>query len=417
MQPMIRRRPCESKLMEQRFAFDSKLKMATIITFAVGFLLLVIGYFAANGGGPAADSRLWSSLLFSNLFFTWIALIGGFFVAAFGLGYSGWHTLFKRIPEAMAHYIFFGIPIILLIYLLAKQDIYEWTIPEIVASDGLIQFKGWWLSNKMYIGFTLFWFLTMGGAFYLLRRNSVRLDQTGDYKLFNKSFVIAALFCFFFAIMNSVSTWHWVMSTEPHWYSTLYGWYLFASALVTGFAVMILMLLFLKGRGYLPRLNTSHIHDLGKFLFAFSVFWTYLWFSQHMLIWYANIPEETIHYEYKYANHKFTFFLVLIMNFFIPLLVLMSRDAKRNFSTLIVVACVIIIGHWLDFFLMIRPGTDRLAGHKIHEAVVQHIGLMEVGAFLFFGGLFTYVTFSALASANLTPMNHPFEQESVEHHI
>jgi len=401
--------------MEERFIFNSRLKMIAGLAAVVGLVLLLIGYFTSDSTG--ALSRLWSTLLFNNLFYTWIALIGGFFVAAFGLGYSGWHTLFKRIPEAMGHYILIGIPIVLLIFLLGGKHIYEWTDHHLMETDGLLHAKKWWLNNKMFVGFTLLWMLAMGGFFMLLRKNSTNLDKNPSYKIFGNSFVIAAVFLFFFAIMNSVSTWHWIMSTEPHWYSTLYGWYVFASSLVSGIAVMTLILIYLKSLGYLPRLNTSHFHDLGKFLFAFSVFWTYLWFSQHMLIWYANIPEETVHYLYKYENHKIIFWVTLFMNFVLPLLILMSRDAKRKMGTLALVSIIILVGHWMDFFLMIRPGVDKFLSHHIHEKVVRQIGLMEIGGLLLFGGIFTFVVFTALAKAPLTPLNHPFEQESVEHHI
>ncbi len=403
--------------MEQKFTFNSKAKTVSIALIIIGLVLMALGYFTGHGH---EQSRLWSSLLFNNLYITWIALLACFFVAAFGLGYSGWHTIIKRIPEAMAHYIIPGIIIILLIFLLGGKHIYEWVDKDIVAVDGLLQKKSWWLNKGMFIGFTLLWLITLGGGFYFLRKNSVRLDQTGDYNIFNRSFAISAIFLFFFAVANSVSTWHWVMSTEPHWYSTLYGWYLFASSLVAFVAVLILVLIYLKQNGYLPRVNESHFHDLGKFLFAFSIFWTYLWFSQHMLIWYANIPEETIHFKNLYDNYGFPFWLVLILNFFIPLIALMSRDAKRNLNRLAVVSAVLIFGHWIDFFLMIRPGVDKLNAHHDHVPLSETataIGPLELGAFLFFGGIFLYLTFTALTKANLVPVNHPFERESVEHHI
>ncbi|MBX2846615.1 MAG: hypothetical protein KTR13_10430 [Saprospiraceae bacterium] len=399
--------------MEQRFVFGNKAKTFAGILAVAGLVLFLLGAFTTEH----TAQRAWTSILFNNLFFTWIALIGGFFVAAFGLGYSGWHTLIKRIPEAMGHFIVPGIIMILVIFVLGGKHIYEWTDHHVIEQDGLLQVKQWWLNSKMFILFTLGWLAAMGGMFYLLRRNSVKLDETGDYRIFNKSLVISAVFCFFFAVMNSVSTWHWVMSTEPHWYSTLYGWYLFASSLVSGIAVMTLILIFLKRQGYLPRVNMNHFHDLGKFLFAFSVFWTYLWFSQHMLIWYANIPEETVHFRYLYDNHGFLFFFSLILNFLIPLIVLMSRDAKRNLNTLMFVSCVILLGHWIDFFLMIRPGADKFLSHHKHEHIVQSIGITEIGAMLMYAGIFIFVTLWALTKANIVPLNHPFERESVEHHI
>lgn len=413
--------------MEQKFVVTNKIKGLAGILAIVGIVLAVIGALTTSHG--FGQARFWSSLLFNNLFFTWIALIGAFFVAAFGLGYSGWHTLIKRIPEAMAHFIFIGLPIVLVIFLLGGKHLYEWTISDIVSHDGFLQAKTWWLNNKAFIFFTLLWIITMCFGFYKLRQNSILLDESGNYKVFSQSLVLSAVFLFFFAIMNSVSTWHWVMSVEPHWYSTLYGWYLFASSLVSGIAVMVIILILLKRAGLLPQVNLNHFHDLGKFLFAFSVFWTYLWFSQYMLIWYANIPEETIHFKYLLENHKFLFTLAFLLNFPVPLLILMSRDSKRSLNTLLFVSCVILLGHWIDFFLMVRPGVERFAnhlnhmnGHDSHGAehakdVVMSIGLLELGIGVTFAGVFIFVVSWALTKANLVPQNHPFEKESIEHHI
>lgn len=409
--------------MEQTYNISDKLKRTAGILAIVGLVVALIGVFTTKGDYQA--SRFWSSLLFNNLFFTWIALIGAFFIAAFGLGYSGWHTLIKRIPEAMAHFIFIGLPMILFIFFFGKKHLYEWTHSEIVSVDGILSAKTWWLNDGTFILFTLIWIFTMCFFFFRLRQNSLKLDQTGDYKIYSNSLVLSAVFLFFFAIMNSVSTWHWVMSVEPHWYSTLYGWYLFASSFVSGIAVMVIILILLKRAGFLPQVNLNHFHDLGKLLFAFSIFWTYLWFSQFMLIWYANIPEETIHFKYLLENHKFLFYLALILNFFVPLLVLMSRDAKRNLGTLLFISVVILFGHWIDFSLMIRPGTDRLLSHHLHtehlieetEHATMGLGLTEIGIAILYIGVFAFVTAWALSKAPLIPQNHPFERESIEHHI
>lgn len=389
-------------------------KWAGIIAI-VGLALFIIGFL--TGDKEATSMRFWTSLLFNNLFFMWIAIAAGFFITAFALGYSGWHTLIKRIPEAIGHFMLIGLPLMLVIFLGGKKHIYEWTHKDIVAHDGFLQAKSWWLNEPTFIGFTILWILGIGGFFLLVRKNSLKLDLDGHYKTFGKSFVLAAGFLFFFAVGNSVSTWHWVMSTEPHWYSTLYAWYLFASALVSMVAVMVITLALLKRAGYLPYVNINHFHDLGKFLFAFSIFWTYLWFSQHMLIWYANIPEETIHFQYLYENHGWLFWGSWALNFIIPLLVLMSRDAKRNIGTLLFVSVVILVGHWIDFFLMIRPGTEKLLSHELHEKVSTTIGTMEIGIGLAFLGLFVFVIAWALSKASLIPLNHPFERESIEHHI
>lgn len=407
--------------LENRFQPTAKGKQIAGVLAIVGIVLLLIGIFTTQGEFRA--TKFWSSILYNNLYFTWIAISAAFFITAFGLGYSGWHTMIKRIPEAIGHYMFVGLPLILVIFFLGGKYVYEWTDPHVREIDGIIQAKSWWLNNTTFIIFSLIWIVSLCYFFWLVRKNSTSLDKTGDYKIFSKSLVLSAGFLFFFAVANSVSTWHWVMSTEPHWYSTLYAWYLFASALVSMVAVMTIVLALLKKAGYLPYVNLNHFHDLGKFLFAFSIFWTYLWFSQHMLIWYANIPEETIHFEYLYNNHGFLFWFSFVINFFVPLIVLMSRDAKRKVSTLLFVSVVILIGHWIDFFLMIRPGTEKFLSHHLKEThpeigtVVMQIGLTEIGIALAFIGLFSFVIMWALGKANIVPLNHPFEKESLEHHI
>ena len=124
-------------------------------------------------------------------------------------------------------------------------------------------------------------------------------------------------------------SWDWIMSIDPHWFSTLFGWYVFASMIVSGVTTIALITIYLKSKGYLEFVNDSHIHDLGKFMFGFSVFWTYLWFSQFMLIWYSNIPEEVTYFMTRIEDYNLPFFGMVVMNFIFPLLILMNSDYKR----------------------------------------------------------------------------------------
>ncbi len=397
------------------FSISNNLKKYAGMAAIIGLAVFVVGLLIGNQ--DFRSMRLWSSLLYNDLYFTWIALSAVFFITAFRLGYSGWQVLIQRVPEAMGFFMLIGLPLILIIFFLGKHSLYEWTHENIVAHDGFLTSKKWWLNKNMFIGFTLLWIFSLSLSFLRFRNNSIKLDSNGEYSTFAKSFVLAAIFLFFFAVGNSVSTWHWVMSVEPHWYSTLYAWYLFASALVAAIGVMIITLVLLKRSGYLPYVNLNHFHDLGKLLFAFSIFWTYLWFSQHMLIWYANIPEETVHFKHLWKNHGFLFWGSVVLNFIIPLITLMSRDAKRNLNTLVFASIVILIGHWVDYFLMIRPGTEKLLSHEIHQNVVTQIGFVEIGLGLLFAGVFAYVIAWALSKASIVPLNNPFEQESIEHHI
>lgn len=206
--------------------------------------------------------------------------------------------------------------------------------------------------------------------------------------------------------------WDWVMSIEPHWYSTLFGWYTFASWHVSGMAVLALTLVFLKDKGLLGHVNANHLHDVGKFMFAFSIFWTYLWIAQYLLIWYANIPEEGIYFIERVrgfdGQYKGVFFLNLFINFVFPFLFFMTRDAKRTPIFLKVGASAILIGHWLDFYLMVMPGTVGANGG---------FGFMEFGLVLTFASTFILVVSKAIASAPIVAKNHPMLQESAHHDI
>ncbi|MBW3546245.1 MAG: quinol:cytochrome C oxidoreductase, partial [Bacteroidetes bacterium] len=246
--------------------------------------------------------------------------------------------------------------------------------------------------------------------FLKLKKVAYEEDLEGGVEKWNKLRGLSAIFIVFFAVSSSMAAWDWVMSIDPHWFSTLFGWYVFASWWVSGIAAITLILVLLREAGYLKIVNANHLHDLGKFMFAFSIFWTYLWFSQFLLIYYANIPEESIYYIERLASDHFApvFFINLFLNFAFPFLVLMTRDAKRHAIFLKIVCSVILFGHWLDFYLMITPGVLRESGG---------FGLMEIGLILVYAAAFGFVVMTALSKIGLIQKNHPMLQESMHHHI
>jgi len=225
----------------------------------------------------------------------------------------------------------------------------------------------------------------------------------------------------------------------------MFAWYSGASWFVSMIALTILVLVYLKSKGYYEQVTDEHIHDLGKFLFAFSIFWTYLWFSQFMLIWYANVGEETVYFRTRYDHYPVLFYGNLVINFLVPFFVLMRNDTKRKFGSVGIVAGIVLFGHWWDYFLMIKPGalhtahelggahgagahghaTEHAGGHG--EATVAHAsefvsgftlpGLLEIGVFIGFLCAFLYFTYSVLAKTKLVPERDPYLAESLHHHV
>ena len=220
----------------------------------------------------------------------------------------------------------------------------------------------------------------------------------------------SAIFLVFFAVSSSIGAWDWVMSIDTHWFSTLFGWYLFSSWFVAGLAAMTLLTILLKEMGYLEVVNVNHIHDMGKYVFAFSIFWTYLWFSQFLLIYYANIPEESVYFVERLHSETYGmfFYLNLILNFFLPFFVLMTRDSKRHSIFLKLVCTLVIFGHWMDIFLMVQPGVLGINGG---------IGFMEIGMLILYASVVGFVVLIGLSKQNLVSKNHPMLEESYHHHI
>jgi hypothetical protein len=244
---------------------------------------------------------------------------------------------------------------------------------------------------------------------YAIVRTSRRQDTDGDVSHTRKNIRLSAGFLAVFAISFSFAGVDWFMSLEPHWYSTIFGVYHFAGLILGGLAMITILAIWLERRGPLRGILTKeHLHDLGKLLFAFSTFWMYIWFCQYMLIWYANIPEETSYFTSRVRGFWWPVFLLnFLLNWAVPFVVLLSVRAKRNSSTLLEVCWTILAGRWVDLYLMIFPPL-------VGEYPV--FGVWELGFLLGSGGLFGLVLFKALRSASLVPVNDPYLAESLHYH-
>jgi len=356
----------------------------------------------------------WANLLLNAFWFTAISLAATFFVAVHYVGEGGWHTGFKRVPEAMGQYLPIGSGILLLVVLAGYfhiHHLWHWLDPEVQANDVIYNTSGKkvWLQNEFWLIRTLVY---LGGWIFFankLRSLSLKEDLEGGMANHKLAYQWSAGFLVFFAVTSSTSSWDWLMSLDFHWFSTLYGWYIFAGFFVSSLTTLLLLVLWLKQNGYMPHLNQSHIHDLAKMMFAFSIFWTYLWFSQYMLIWYSNIPEEINYFLERFSTgYQPWMVLMLVINFAFPLIVMMHRDAKRNYKLAFFAGVVVLLGHFIDMYQIIMPGA---------MAKYVPVSIFSVLAMFGFMAMFLFFTFRALGKVALIPQNHPFLNESKQHNI
>ncbi|MGB0977915.1 MAG: quinol:cytochrome C oxidoreductase [Croceimicrobium sp.] len=365
------------------------------------------------------ENKPWSNLLVSSFWALALGLGALFFMAVQYAAQVGWSVVVLRILEAMSGFIWIPGLIILIIIItgwfhIGGNHVYHWMAEGIMEEgsanyDSIIAGKQAYLNGPFFTLRAIIYLVGWVGAAYMIRKMSLRYNQPGvDYsKNWIKMRNFGAGFLVFFAVTSSTSAWDWVMSIDTHWFSTLFGWYVFATMFVSALTALMMIVLYLKGKGYLEEVNDSHIQDIAKFMFAFSIFWTYLWFSQFMLIWYSNIPEEVTYYMARFGEYKGIFFTMVALNFLFPVLVLMSRDAKRNRGFVFTAGIVILFGHWLDIFIMIMPGS---VGSN------WSLGLVQIGTLLGFVGLFINVVFRNLSKAPLMPENHPMLVESKHFH-
>ena len=232
--------------------------------------------------------------------------------------------------------------------------------------------------------------------------------EEGKRYIFKNTVWVAVYIVWFGLTAMSVMPWLWLMSLNAHWFSTMYSWYTFGSSFVSGMALMTIFIIYMKNQGYLEYTTEEHLHDMAKYQFAFSIFWTYLWFDQFMLIWYANISEETVYFKTRFDGaYAGIFYLSFIINFVAPFLIYMKRGSKRNWGTVTFMSVLLVFGHWLDFYQMVFPKVDP-----------DHVpmNLFDFGIALGFVGLIMWQTARVLSKFPLLAKNHPFLKESIIHH-
>ncbi len=422
------------------FVFSKRAKTITFVLMALG-VLGIIGGLTSHNEHDHHGQEFWSNLLVCGFYFFAIALGGLFFYALQYAAEVGWSSQLKRVFEGVYHRNILVFSIVLLVVFVGAafhwNHTYHW-MDASTYSDYVIPAEGehghatytndadapgaeanlgldkiikhkrpylnqtfWWIRTLVYLG-VFIWFANW------FRKKSLEEDQTPGESTHFKMFKRSAVFLVLFAVFSTTLAWDWLMSIDTHWFSTMYGWYVFSGMWVTFMIFATLTTLYLKEKGHLQKVNDSHIHDMGKWMFAISMLWSYLGLCQFLLIWYADIGEEVIYYQQRFENYSLPLVVMCIINFVVPFFVLIARDAKRNPTYLKLTGALILIGHYIDVYLLVIPGTTY--GHS-------HYSWWQPLMFLGFLGLFIYLMMNAFTKAALVPVNHPFRDESEHHHI
>ncbi|MES2780463.1 MAG: quinol:cytochrome C oxidoreductase [Bacteroidota bacterium] len=356
------------------------------------------------------QNKPWAALYVACIFIMLISLGALAFYAIQQVAQAGWSPVLFRVMQGITAYLPVGSVIFFVLLVLCAMHfnhLFVWMDAEVVKNDKLIAAKSGYLNIPFWLIRAAIFLIGWNLYRYYSRKNCLAQDESNDNTFYKKNFKLSAAFLVFFIVTESIMSWDWIMSIDPHWFSTLFGWYVFASFFVSGITTIALVTIYLKSKGYLEFVNTSHIHDLAKFMFGISVFWTYLWFSQFMLIWYANIPEEVTYFVTRIEDYNLPFFGMVVMNFVFPILILINTDFKRLTWVIIMAGIVILLGHYVDFFNMIMPSA---VGDQ------WFIGIPEISSLLFFVGLFLFVVFTALTKVPLLAKRNPFIEESKHFH-
>ena len=390
------------------YNFSSRARIFTFVLMGIGLIAMIVGFMHDH---TDHHTRFWANLMVNGFFFFAIALGALFFMALQYVTEAAWSVAVKRIMEGISAYLPYGAAVLLIVFLtgsLHVHHLFHWMDPEVYNPesehyDAIIAGKSAYLNQPFFWLRTLVYLATFIIYARYARKKSLLEDQLGGTDTHFNMMGKSAIFMVLFAVFSSTLSWDWLMSIDTHWFSTLYGWYIFSGMWVTAMIVGVMLVIYMKSKGLMEMINESHVHDMGKWVFAVSFLWSYLWFSQFMLIWYSNIPEEVIYFQDRINHYGGLFFGMFFVNFVFPMVILMSRDAKRSVIFLLPVAMIILVGHWLDVFMLVMPGT---VGHH------WHFGFLEIGMFLGFLGLFAFVVLNALSKAPLVVKNHPYLEES-----
>jgi hypothetical protein len=386
--------------MEEKIKLSGIYVTGTLVMIAVGIAALLLCFLRDPVRG-------WANLLLNNVYFVSLSVGALLFLAIQRVTHSGWSAAFIRIPEAMGGFL----PVSALLFLLmipGAGSLYVWARPEEVVNDPLLAHKAPYLNLSFWIIRMVVYFALWILMAILIRRLSLKEDREGGLYPFHRGEFYSRIFIFIVIITFSLAMIDWVMSIDARWYSTIFAVKNFVAAFHHASIVIAFIVLLMHRRGYFPFLNSSHLGDFSRYIFMLCIIWGYFWFAQFMLIWYGNIPEETAYYipRIRGGGWDFFFYANIAINWFLPFVLLMPKAMGRNSTVLKIVIPFLIAGQFIDLYVQIFPGT---VGTRV-------LGFQEIGTFIGYAGLFMLVTGFMLTRASLYPVNHPFLEESREHH-
>lgn len=371
--------------------------------FGVG--LAAAGLAAGLLLGRGSPERFLAGWLVGFVFFLTIALGCLYFILIHTAMQGGWGIVVRRIAENAAA----TIPLFAILFLpiaFGLPHLYSWSVPGAAAADPLIQKKVPYLNAGFFYARAAIYFVVWSATAWWFLRLSTKQDRSPDETVAARLRRYSSPLLIPLAVTHTFAAFDWVMSLDPHWYSTIFGVYSFSGALVSAFAFLAVVVVALRGSGA-PKgvFSAEHLHDLGTLLFTFTVFWAYIGFSQYFLIWYGNIPEETIWFKHRLEGGWRSLSLALaIGHFAVPFLALLSRPIKRNPLTLTVAATWMLLMHLLDVYWTVAPSLDEHG---------PHVGVVEIAAFLAVGGAFLGAFGWLLRRHALVPVGDPRLGESL----
>lgn len=383
----------------KKYKVSSVIRKLFIFLALAGALTFIIGL-------TQNPERAWANFLIGYFYFLSLSLGGLFFAALQHITGSYWSVTVRRISEVFIAYLPISLALFLVL-LFGLPTLFEWTHHEAMIADVNLAKKMAYLNTPFFIVRHLALYaaaLLLGGK---IVKNSIRQDEEPNPALTLQNIRLSASFIILFAITYTLASIDLMMSLSPHWFSTIFGVYCWAGLIYSTLAAITIIAILLRKKGALGNYVTEdHFHDLGKLMFAFLVFWGYVAFSQYMLIWYANLPEETFYFIAREGNYKSVSLSLMLGKFVIPFFLLITRPAKRRLNWLLFVAVWFMAAEALDVYWMVMP--------TFFDQPV--FGWTEVGIFLGFFGLFSMAVSAFLARVSPVAINDPWMHDALHHH-